>query len=203
MKKITLLLFFISVLTYCQEKKEKVEIEKKNLSTIDANFRKAYNKFQHKLTNDYRKDILNNLISSKDLVFEDTKVVLNRIDEATEYYTWIEKTNDSLFKNLHKKLNDYKLEITDETKEYEVEKFQRQTHLAKTNTIFNYSNVMSIIFEMRNLVSIRNNCKHQNNNGKLIFFTEKCIKDWNIAQEKYNEKVKNLNEYRKNLINQK
>ena len=185
------------------EQKEKVEIERKNLSTIDGNYRKAYNKFQRKLTNDNRKDILNNLISSNDIVFEDTKLVLNKIDEATEYYSWIEKTNDSLFKDLDKQLEDYKLKLTDETKKYEVEKFQRQTSVAKMNTIFNYSNVMSIIFEMRNLISIRNNCKHQNKNGKLIFFTEKCIKDWNIAQEKYNENVINLSEHRNNLINQK
>ena len=75
------------------------------------NFKNVYSEFNNKLIADKRKDILNNLLLSNNLFDGDINEVSKQLDEVDEYYNWIKTTNDSLFSDLKKQLNDYKNEL--------------------------------------------------------------------------------------------
>lgn len=179
---------------------EKVEIEQKNLNTITANFKSVYNEFNIKLKKDDRSDILNSLVLSNKLIFGDTKEVLKKLDEVAEYYNWINSTNDSLFTDLKKQLNDYKNELKDESKKSEIEKYISEIDITKMNASSSYMQENIVIFEMRNIISIKKRCKHEFKNGKILFFDTNCLDDWNKAEVKLNESIKNSNQHRENLL---
>ncbi len=181
--------------------KEKVEIEQKNLNTITENFKNIYSEFNSKLKTDSRKDILNNLIISNKLMFGDINEVSNKLDEVDEYYKWIKTTNDSLFTDLKKQLNDYKEELKDESKKSEIEKNIIQIEMTEMNSSSNYMHENIVLFEMRNMLSIKKRCKHEIKNGKILFFDTNCLEDWNKAEIKLNESIKNSNLHRENSIN--
>jgi hypothetical protein len=183
------------------EQKEKVEIEQKNLNTITENFKNVYSEFNGKLKTDSRKDILNNLILSNKLMFGDINEVSNKLDEVDEYYNWIKTTNDSLFTDLKKQLNNYKEELKDESKRSEIEKNIMQIEMTEMNSSSNYMHENIVLFEMRNMLSIKKRCKHEIKNGKILFFDTNCLEDWNKAEIKLNESIKNSNLHRENSIN--
>ena len=185
------------------EQKEKIEIEQKNLNTITENFKNAYSEFDGKLKTDSRKDILNNLILSNKLIFGDINEVSNKLDEVDKYYKWINTTNDSLFTDLKKQLNEYKDELKDESKISEIEKNIMQIKMTELNTTSNYMHENIVIFEMRNMLSIKKRCKHEFKNGKILFFDTNCLEDWNKAEIKLNESIKNSNLHRENSMNKK
>ena len=182
------------------EQKEKVEIEQRNYNTISENFKNVYGAFNNKLKTDNRKDILNNLILSNRLFDGDINEVSNQLDKVDEYYNWIKTTNDSLFTDLKKQLNDYKDEQKDESKKSEIEKNKMQIQMSEMNTTVNYMHETSIIFEMRNMISIKKRCKHEFKNGKLLFFDTNCLEDWSKAEVKLNESLKKLNLHRENSL---
>ena len=182
------------------EQEEKVEIEQKNYNTISENFKNVYSEFNNKLKTDSRKDILNNLILSNKLFDGDISEVSNQLDEVDEYYDWIKTTNDSLFTDLKKQLNDYKNQQKDERKRSEIEKNIMQIQMSEINTSVNYMHETSIIFEMRNMISIKKRCKHEFKNGKLLFFDTNCLEDWSKAEIKLNESIQNLNLHRENSL---
>jgi putative component of toxin-antitoxin plasmid stabilization module len=186
---------------YDVEQKEKVEIEQSNLNTINENFKNVYSEFNSKLKTDSRKDILNELILSNKLMFGDINEVSNKLDEVDEYYKWIKTTNDSLFTDLKKQLNEYKEELKDESKRSEIEKNIMKIQISQINASANYVNEMSIIFEMKIILSIKKRCKHKFKNGKILFFETHCLDDWNKAEIKLNESIKNSNSHRENLLN--
>lgn len=183
------------------EQKEKVVTEQKNLNTITENFKNVYSEFNSKLKTDSRKDILNNLILSNQLMFGDIYEVSNKLDEVDEYYNWIKTTNDSLFTDLKKQLNDYKEELKDESKRNEIEKNIMQIKMTELNATSNYMHENIVLFEMRNMLSIKKRCKHEIKNGKILFFDTNCLEDWNKAEIKLNESIKNSNLHRENSIN--
>lgn len=180
---------------------EKVEIEQKNLNTITSNFKSVYNEFNSKLKKDDRSEILNNLVLSNQLIFGDNKEVLKKLDEVDEYYKWINKANDSLFTDLKKQLNDYKNELKDERKKSEIDAYINEIEMTEMNASSNYMQESIVIFEMRNIISIKKRCKHEFKNGKILFFDTNCLDDWNKAEVKLNESIKSSNQHRENLLN--
>ena len=184
---------------YDTEQKEKVEIEQKNYNTISDNFKNVYSEFNNKLKADKRKDILNNLLLSNKLFDGDINEVSKQLDEVDEYYNWIKTTNDSLFSDLIKQLNDYKNELKDDSKKSEIEKNIMQIQMSKLNTTANYIYENSIVFEMRNMVSIKKRCKHEFKNGQLLFFDTNCLENWKKAEINLNKSLKELNDHRENL----
>lgn len=179
----------------------KNDIEQKNLNTIAENFKNVYTKFNSKLKTDSRKDILNNLILSNKLIFGDINEVSNKLDEVDKYYNWIKTTNDSLFTDLKKQLNEYKDELKDESKRSKIEKNIIQIKMTQINSTSNYIHENIVLFEMRNMLSIKKRCKHEFKNGKILFFDTNCLDDWNKAEIKLNESIKNSNLHRENSLN--
>lgn len=179
----------------------KNNIEQKNLNTITENFKNVYSEFNSKLKTDSRKDILNNLILSNKLMFGDITEVSNKLDEVDKYYNWIKTTNDSLINDLNKQLNDYKEELKDESKKSEIEKNIMQIERTKMKSTPNYIHENIVLSEMRNMLSIKKRCKHEVKNGKILFFDTNCLDDWNKAEIKLNESIKNSNLHREKSIN--
>lgn len=186
---------------YDVEQKEKVEIEKHNLNTITANFKNVLSNFNSKLQTDSRKDILNNLIISNKLFDGDINEISNQLNEADKYYSWIKNSNDSLFTDFKMKLNNYKEELKDDRKKREIERYIMQLQMSEINTTVNYMHETNIIWEMRNMLSIRKKCKHEFKNGKLLFSDTNCLENWKKAEIKLNEALNNLNLQRENLKN--
>jgi len=195
------LMAFLGNRSYDIEQKEKVEIEQKNLNTITENFKNVYSEFNSKLKLDSRKDVLNNLVLSNELLHGDINEVSNKLDEVDEYYNWIKTTNDSLFKDLKKQLKDYKNELNDDIKRSEIEKNIMQIEMTEINATSNYIHESNVLFEMRNILSIKKKCKHEFKDGKILFFDTKCLEDWNKAEINLNESIKNSNLHRENSIN--
>lgn len=198
---IVCLMAFFGNRKYDIEQKEKVVIEQKNLNTITENFKNVYSEFNGKLKTDRRKGILNNLILSNKLMFGDINEVSNELDEVNEYYNWIKTTNDSLFTDLKKQLNNYKDKLKDESKRSEIEKNIMQIEMTEINATSNYIHESNVLFEMRNILSIKKKCKHEFKDGKILFFDTKCLEDWNKAEINLNESIKNSNLHRENSIN--
>ncbi|MDP2160603.1 MAG: hypothetical protein Q8K02_08990, partial [Flavobacterium sp.] len=167
--------------------------------SITDNFKKAYQNFNDSLQKDNRKDILNELIVSGDLVFGDTQEVSIRLDDAVNYYTWIKKTNDSLFLDFKKQLTNYKEQLNEQSKLLEVDDYLRQIEITKLKSMQNNIHETFVITEMRNILSIKNKCKHQITNGRILFFDTQCLEEWNKAEVKINEFIKNSNNHVKNL----
>ena len=134
-------------------------------------------------------------------MFGDINEVSNKLDEVDEYYKWIKTTNDSLFTDLKKQLNDYKEELKDESKKSEIEKNIIQIEMTEMNSSSNYMHENIVLFEMRNMLSINKREKNEIKNGKILFFDTNCLEDWNKAEIKLNESIKNSNLHRENSIN--
>lgn len=196
---IVCLMAFFGNRKYDNEQKEKVEIEQKNYNTISENFKNVYSEFNNKLKADKRKDILNNLLLSNNLFDGDINEVSKQLDEVDEYYNWIKTTNDSLFSDLKKQLNDYKNELKDDSKKSEIEKNIMQIQMSELNATANYIYENSIVFEMRNMISIKKRCKHEFKKGQLLFFDTNCLENWKKAEINLNKSLKELNDHRENL----
>src|SRR5690606_19807701 len=93
----------------------KVKQEESNINLIISNFEKAYAEFNEKLKNDSRKDILNKILIGNEIFIGDTKTVLEKINQADEYYGWIKTTNDSLISDIKEQLAKYQNENSNET----------------------------------------------------------------------------------------
>jgi hypothetical protein len=130
----------------------------------------------------------------------DINEISNQLDEVDEYYNWIKATNDSLFTVLKKQLNDYKDELKDDSKKSEIEKNILQVQMSEVNTTANYLHENSVIFEMRNMISIKKRCKHEFKKGQILFFDTNCLENWNKAEINLNESLKKLNAHRENLL---
>lgn len=182
---------------------EEVEAQKEeSINHITSNFKSAYTEFNNKLNADDRKDILNQLIMSNEITFGDSKTTIAKIDTVDEYYEWIDKMNDSLISDVTNQFNKYQEKSTvSEREKTEIQKAIFDLELMKTNTSINRVNTGSIIFAMRNLLSIKNNCKHELKNGKILFFDTKCLEDWNKAELQLNEYIQNSNKSRESLLN--
>ncbi|MFA7444392.1 MAG: hypothetical protein WCY89_00460 [Flavobacteriaceae bacterium] len=202
----------ISVLSFAGNKLHENENRKKvideiitqkqkeaDINLITSNFKNAYTEFNRKLNNDNRKDILNQLILNNDIFFGDTKIVLEKIKRAEDYYDWIKTTNDSLISDMEKQLNKY--QINNSLSENEILKAQYYLEMMSINLTTNNFNTGNVIFAMRNIVAIKNNCKHELKNGKILFYDNKCLDKWNKAELQLNEAIQNLNKHRENLIN--
>jgi hypothetical protein len=129
------------------EQKEKVVTEQKNLNTITENFKNVYSEFNSELKIDRRKDILNTLILSNKLMFGDINEVSSKLDEVEDYYNWIKTTNDSLFTDLKKQLNDFKTALKDESKKSEIEKNIMQIEMKKYFFVKLYTRKYCFLYE--------------------------------------------------------
>lgn len=160
---------FLGIRMNDSEKKEKLEIEQKNYNTISENYKKVYSEFNIKLNTDERKDILEILLLSNKLFDGNIDEVSRQLDEVDEYYNWIRTTNDSLFNDLEKQLNEYKDELEDNSKKNEIEKNIMQLKITKGRAILNYVNTNSVITEMRKLLSIKKDVSTNLKTGKYYF----------------------------------
>lgn len=180
-------------------KTEEIQTQKEtSLNYITSNFRKTYTEFNNELQTDNRKDILNQILVNNEITFGNSKTVLEKINKASEYYNWIKKTNDSLFANLNEQLDKHKEDLTNESKKREIDQILMQIKMTELNTSSNYIHQIFVISEMKNLLSVKNNCKHEIKDGRILFFDNKCLNKWNKAELKLNEAIQNLNKRKQN-----
>lgn len=185
-------------------KKEEIQTQKETSQNyITSNFRKTYTEFNEKLQTDNRKDILNQILINNEITFGNSKIVLEKINKASEYYNWISKTNDSLFTNLNEQLDKYKEDLTNESEKREVDQILMQIKMTELNTSSNYVHQIFVISEMKSLLSVKNNCKYEIKDGRILFFDNKCLEEWKKGELKLNKAIQNLNKHRENLQNEK
>jgi hypothetical protein len=177
---------------------QKIESKQKSLGIIKEKFNSAYEKFNNKLISDDRKNNLNKLITSNEITFGNSKEVSKKLSETDKYYIWIEETNDSLFTDLKKQLDDYKNKLTNDNEKREIENYKMQFQMTEMKAKSNYIHVKSVIFAMENLLTIKNNCKHQIKDGKILFFNNKCLDDWNKGEIEVNKYISDSNINSKN-----
>lgn len=173
---------------------EEIQIQKEtSINFITSNFKKEYTKFNDELQLDSRKEILNQIIINNEITFGDSEIVLEKINKASEYYDWISKTNDSLFTNLNEELSKYKEDVTNESEKREIDQIIMQIKMTEINTSSKYIHQIFVISELKNVLLVKNNCKHQIKEGKILFFDNKCLEKWNKAELKLNEAIQNSN----------
>ena len=179
---------------------EEIQIQKEtSINFITSNFKKEYTKFNDELQLDSRKEILNQIIINNEITFGDSEIVLEKINKASEYYDWISKTNDSLFTNLNEELSKYKEDVTNESEKREIDQIIMQIKMTEINTSSKYIHQIFVISELKNVLLVKNNCKHQIKEGKILFFDNKCLEKWNKAELKPNEAIQNSNNHKGKL----
>lgn len=179
---------------------EEIQIQKEtSINFITSNFKKEYTKFNDELQLDSRKEILNQIIINNEITFGDSEIVLEKINKASEYYVWISKTNDSLYTNLNEELSKYKEDLTNESEKREIDQILMQIKMTEINTSSNYIHQIFVISELKNVLLVKNNCKHQIKEGKILFFDNKCLEKWNKAELKLNEAIQNSNNRKEKL----
>jgi|694.fasta_scaffold152139_3 hypothetical protein len=159
----------------------------------------SYAEFDKKLRVGNRKEILNQLISKNEIVLnKDTQAVLKKIEDAEDYFELMKKGNDSLLKKTIKRLEEYKNNNTIEKEKLRsLEMNLMQLNMLNNSLFMYYLNVTQLTSKIKNLILIKNKCKHEFQNNSIIFEDQVCLDEYNQVLSKIQELIIETNKSQK------
>ncbi|MFC6095217.1 hypothetical protein ACFPVY_01040 [Flavobacterium qiangtangense] len=150
------------------------------------------------------REILNKLFAKNFYILtRDNPAILKELNTADNYFEIIYKKNDSVIKRSVKKLeklqasgNESPLKVSTE-----IENSLFRLTMLKVKFFDSYLNSSAIINSVRNIIYLKINNKNDIKDGKIVFYNEKTLHDFNLKlNEIENLKIKN-NEIREEIMN--
>lgn len=179
-------------LTNYDEKKIKVD----SVEIIKTEFFSNLKTFNQKVQTDSRKDILSKLLENYYLVYEsDNNKVLKLISDAQDYYEWINIGNEKVINESILKLEKYKQNNVE--KNDKVNRLIMELELNKGTSSTSEITTSMLIREMRNLISIKMDCKYINSNGEIKFYDTSCKERFDLSISKIEKSIENINSFKK------
>jgi hypothetical protein len=110
----------------------------------------------------------------------------------------MKKGNDSLLKKTIKRLEEYKNNNTIEKEKLRsLEMNLMQLNMLNNSLFMYYLNVTQLTSKIKNLILIKNKCKHEFQNNSIIFEDQVCLDEYNQVLSKIQELIIETNKSQK------
>jgi hypothetical protein len=145
--------------------------------------------------NDYRNDILQNIQNS--IVFESDKILLRKLKLYEDFHNENILISKKLFDEIENEIKLYNFNLNQQIKANEF--INSINYVKDKNEMINII-ITKITFELRNLIDIKKECKLTITKNTIFFNKEECNNNWNNSLEKLENYIIDLNELKKELI---
>lgn len=189
----SLLLKYFKILKLEKDSLAENEIDILKKKTI----KKLYDFFQA-IKEDYRNDIPQNIQQS--IIISSDKILLRKLEIFEDFHNENIIVSQKLFNEIE---NDIKLYNFNSNQQVKVNEFMNSINYIKEKKEMTNIITSKIIFELRNLIKIKRECKLTKTKNTIFFNKEECNKDWNISVEKLENYIIDLDEAKKELIDYK
>lgn len=207
-EKIIWFAFVIISLISCKDNDQAFVLKKTEteitLDSLKAEYKIAIldiDKEYHIVSN---REILNKLFAENFYIMtRDNPAILKELNTADKYFEIIYKKNDSVIKKSVKKLEKLQISRNENPLKVrtEIEKSLFKLTMLKAKFFDSYLNSSAIINSVRDIIYLKINNKNDIKDGKIVFYNEKTLHDFNLKlNEIENLKIKN-NEIREDIMN--